>query len=76
MIQKGLAKFAGSERASYTSAMLRRRSASILLLAPALLAAVALWAPPADGTLVPEGGAPDLVVLFTGDVLGYIEPCG
>jgi hypothetical protein len=76
MLQKGLAKFAGPEGDSYTNAMLRRRFPWTLLLAPALLAVLALVAPPAGGTLVPQGGAPDLVVLFTGDVLGYIEPCG
>jgi hypothetical protein len=25
---------------------------------------------------VPEGGSGELIILFTGEVLGYIEPCG
>lgn len=28
------------------------------------------------GTLVAPGPAADLEILFTGDVIGYIEPCG
>jgi hypothetical protein len=31
--------------------------------------------PPA-GALVAAGGAPDVIFLYTGDVIGYIEPCG
>ena len=26
--------------------------------------------------LVPGGETPDLALVFTGDVIGYIEPCG
>jgi hypothetical protein len=26
--------------------------------------------------LVPEGPAPDLAILYTGNVVGYVEPCG
>lgn len=29
-----------------------------------------------DGALVAAGKAPDVEVLYTGDVIGYIEPCG
>lgn len=29
-----------------------------------------------DGALVAAGKAPDLDVLATGDVIGFIEPCG
>ena len=31
--------------------------------------------PPA-GALVVAGNPPDLIFLYTGDVIGYIEPCG
>ena len=31
--------------------------------------------PPAGG-LVVAGIAPDVIFLYTGDVIGYIEPCG
>lgn len=36
---------------------------------------VATLSPPA-GALVAPGAAPDLFLLFTGDVIGYVEPCG
>ncbi len=26
--------------------------------------------------LVPTGNPPDIALVFTGDVIGYIEPCG
>jgi hypothetical protein len=42
---------------------------TVLVLAAAIL-------PLSNGAVVPRGGAPDLVVLFTGDVQGYVEPCG
>lgn len=29
-----------------------------------------------DGALVAAGQAPEVDVLFTGDVIGFIEPCG
>lgn len=28
------------------------------------------------GPLVPEGDAPDLALIYTGGVVGYVEPCG
>ncbi len=31
---------------------------------------------PPSGVLVAAGNAPDLIFLYTGDVIGYIEPCG
>jgi hypothetical protein len=27
-------------------------------------------------TLIASGDAPDLFLLFTGDVIGYLDPCG
>lgn len=29
-----------------------------------------------DGALVAPGPAADIEILFTGDVIGYLEPCG
>jgi hypothetical protein len=29
-----------------------------------------------DGALVAAGKAPEVELLYTGDVIGYIEPCG
>ena len=29
-----------------------------------------------DGALVAAGKAPEVDVLYTGDVIGYLEPCG
>jgi hypothetical protein len=31
---------------------------------------------PPGGVLVAPGSAPDLIFLTTGDVIGYLEPCG
>ncbi len=31
---------------------------------------------PPGGALVAAGNAPDLIFLYSGDVIGYIEPCG
>jgi hypothetical protein len=43
--------------------------------AAALVASAGLLAQaPAD--LVPEGPRPDLFLVSTGDVVGYLEPCG
>jgi hypothetical protein len=66
-----------------------RRSISILALlvwcGVALAAAPAAPAPPAsvprsldipEGALVAPGKAPELDLLYTGDVMGYIDPCG
>jgi hypothetical protein len=55
--------------------------------APTAAPAAAQAAPPAapqvprtldvpDGALVAAGKAPELDVLYTGDVIGFIEPCG
>jgi len=30
----------------------------------------------ATGGLIASGESPDLFLLYTGDVIGYIEPCG
>ena len=31
---------------------------------------------PPGGVLVAPGNAPDVIFLYTGDVIGYVEPCG
>lgn len=31
---------------------------------------------PPDGTLVASGPTPALTLLYTGDVIGYVDPCG
>lgn len=31
---------------------------------------------PPTGALVAPGEAPSLAILFTGDVIGYVDPCG
>jgi hypothetical protein len=49
-----------------------------LLLVAALVALAGGPAFPAGGgkTLVADGPAPDLILLYTGDVIGYLGPCG
>jgi hypothetical protein len=44
--------------------------------APAAAASVPRSLDVPDGALVAAGKAPELDVLGTGDVIGYIEPCG
>jgi hypothetical protein len=56
------------------------RLALLTLLAVAAAAPVAAQegvstAPP-PGALVAPGDAPDLTLLYTGDVIGYVDPCG
>jgi len=29
-----------------------------------------------DSALVPAGPPPDLFLVYTGDVIGYVDPCG
>ncbi len=67
-----------------------RRSGGIAASILAAWTAVVAQAPPAapgapvpaqslmppEGALVPVGGAPDLDILVTGDVIGYLDPCG
>ena len=42
----------------------------------ALGLAPGLAAQEATGALIASGDSPDLFLLYTGDVIGYIEPCG
>lgn len=66
---------------------MRRRilvSASIALAATGLMAQVAgpsrtALGPtldPPDATLVAAGPLPSLTLLYTGDTIGYVDPCG
>ena len=51
-------------------------------LGAALLALGGVWlsarlaAQDATGSLVGGGEKPELFLLYTGDVIGYVEPCG
>lgn len=51
-----------------------------LLAVTVAFAAVALYpaapAPPASKGLIAGGRAPDLLLMYTGDVIGYVDPCG
>ncbi len=31
---------------------------------------------PPPGAMIAPGPAPDLTLLYTGDVIGYVDPCG
>ena len=42
----------------------------------ALLLLAAVTVAQQRGGLVPDGNPPDVALVFTGDVIGYIEPCG
>ena len=41
-----------------------------------LLLATTTVAAQQDGGLIKPGDAPELEVLYTGDVIGYLDPCG
>ena len=68
--------------------MISRRSGLGWMLAIVIAGVAAAQAPPPaaptiprtldvpDGALVAAGNAPELDVLYTGDVIGFIEPCG
>ncbi len=45
------------------------------VVASALLAQSPVQAQ-ATGGLIKDGHAPDLFLIYTGDVIGYIDPCG
>ena len=67
-------------------ARFRRTCLSIAIILPVTLSGTAARqvrlekVPPAaeldEGPLVAPGEAPDLVLLYTGGVVGYVEPCG
>ena len=60
-----------------TDKRIRRGRTVATLLAVALVAAIA--APSIAQTrraLIASGDNPDLMLLYTGDVIGYVDPCG
>jgi hypothetical protein len=65
----------------------RLRAGIVLGCAIAVAASLPTWSqtpsedsPPADEgsrrALIDDGESPDLFLLYTGDVIGYIDPCG
>ena len=54
---------------------MKYRYIAVALVAVALLA-TPVAAQQAAGGLVKGGKSPDLNLIYTGDVIGYIEPCG
>ena len=60
-----------------TEKRIRRRRRVATLLAVALMAASVV--PSMAQTrreLIASGDSPDLFLLYTGDVIGYVDPCG
>jgi len=60
-----------------TDKRIRRGRTVATLLAVALVAAIAV--PSMAQTrraLIAAGDNPDLMLLYTGDVIGYVDPCG
>ena len=49
--------------------------ASAVAIVPARAQVSASHSPP-SGALVAPGDAPELTLLYTGDVIGYLDPCG
>jgi hypothetical protein len=53
------------------------RAITWALLLPALCVASVATAPAqGPGGIVQDGARPDFSLLYTGDVIGYIDPCG
>lgn len=50
--------------------------AKLLLLVGVASIAIPTAANNATANLVSEGATPDLILVYTGDVIGYIDPCG
>jgi hypothetical protein len=50
-------------------------AAATLGIVLAFLPTAAAQAPTGEG-LVTDGSRPDVVVMYTGDVIGYLTPCG
>ena len=60
-----------------TETWIRRRRG--MALSTALALAVTIAAPSLAQTrraLIAAGESPDLFLLYTGDVIGYVDPCG
>jgi hypothetical protein len=61
---------------------IRRRhlARSVLVCAVGAVACIASWAqtaaPPQRQSLIAKGDTPNLFLLYTGDVIGYLDPCG
>ncbi len=55
-----------------------RRTRNLALLAGLALALAGPGAPRSEDRpgLIADGDTPDLFLLYTGDVIGYIDPCG
>lgn len=54
----------------------RRRAVSALIVLVFAAAWLPLRAQTESGALVPPGETPDLLMFSTGDVIGYLSPCG
>ncbi len=53
-----------------------RRAALLCVGWLALAAATVVSAQGPPGGLIQSGKPPELLLLYTGDVIGYLEPCG
>jgi len=52
------------------------RRTALALLAAAALFGLAFPLRTAAAGLIQDGPAPDLTLLYTGDVIGFVDPCG
>ena len=55
--------------------MMRHNPPAVIVAAFMVLACAPAFAQGGSG-LVPGGAPPDVALVFTGDTIGYIEPCG
>ncbi len=61
---------------SRISTCARRSRLAIWVLVAVWIAHLAAAEPIVNIGLIRDGAPPDLLFLYTGDVIGYIEPCG
>jgi len=61
---------------AFVAAALLTGGALVLAAAPAAIPSVPRSLDIPDGALVASGPAPELDILYTGDVIGYLEDCG
>jgi hypothetical protein len=66
----------GSALRRFDTMSFARWTAAALRGAALLAIALATIAPAGAQGLIADGKTPDALVLFTGDVIGYIDPCG
>ena len=72
----GRRRMDGGRPAGGSTLSTRIMRTAVAVLTVALLATASAWAQTQAGGLVKPGKDPGLHLIYTGDVIGYLEPCG